>query len=34
MCSSGGAVGGFDLTIQPNGLADIAEVAAHTAPCL
>jgi type IV fimbrial biogenesis protein FimT len=34
MCSSGGVVGGFDLTIQPNGLADIAEVAAHTAPCL
>jgi type IV fimbrial biogenesis protein FimT len=34
MCSSDGAVGGFNLTIQPNGLADIAEVAAHTAPCL
>jgi type IV fimbrial biogenesis protein FimT len=34
LCSSDGAVGGFDLTIQPNGLADIAEVAAHTAPCL
>jgi type IV fimbrial biogenesis protein FimT len=34
MCSSDGAVGGFDLTIQPNGLADVAEVAAHTAPCL
>jgi type IV fimbrial biogenesis protein FimT len=34
MCSSDGAVGGFDLTIQPNGLADVAEVAAHTAPCV
>lgn len=33
VCSTNQALGGFDITIQPNGLADVADVASHTAPC-
>lgn len=34
VCAAGGAVAGFDLTIQPSGMADVADVAAHQAPCI
>jgi type IV fimbrial biogenesis protein FimT len=33
LCSADAAVGGFDITIQPSGLTDVADVAGHTAPC-
>jgi type IV fimbrial biogenesis protein FimT len=33
VCASDGSVPGYDISIQPNGLADIADVAAHVAPC-
>ncbi len=33
LCSADAALGGFDITIQPNGLTDVADVAGHTAPC-
>jgi type IV fimbrial biogenesis protein FimT len=33
VCSADAALGGFDITIQPNGLTDIADIAGHTAPC-
>ncbi len=33
VCASDGSVGGYDISIQPNGMADIADVAAHTSPC-
>ena len=33
VCASDGAVAGFDISIQPNGMADVADVAAHTTPC-
>ena len=33
VCASDGNVAGFDISIQPNGMADVADVAAHTAPC-
>ncbi|HXX84789.1 MAG TPA: GspH/FimT family pseudopilin [Casimicrobiaceae bacterium] len=33
VCASDGGVAGYDLVIQPNGMVDVADVAAHTAPC-
>ena len=33
VCATGPTLAGFDLTIQPNGLTDVASVAAHSAPC-
>jgi len=33
VCPSDGSVAGYDLTILPNGMVDVADVAAHTAPC-
>ena len=33
VCAADGAVAGYDLTIQPNGMVDVADVAAHTSPC-
>ena len=33
ICAADGSVAGFDISIQPNGMADVAEVAAHVAPC-
>lgn len=33
VCASDGAVAGYDISIQPNGMADVADVAAHTTPC-
>jgi type IV fimbrial biogenesis protein FimT len=33
ICASDGAVAGYDISIQPNGMADVADVAAHTTPC-
>ncbi len=33
VCASDGAVAGYDITIQPNGMADVADIAAHTTPC-
>lgn len=33
LCSADASLGGFDITIQPNGLTDVADVAGHTAPC-
>ena len=33
VCPTDHALGGFDVTIQPNGLADVADVAGHTPPC-
>jgi prepilin-type N-terminal cleavage/methylation domain-containing protein len=33
LCSADAALGGFDITIQPNGLTDVGDVAAYTAPC-
>jgi type IV fimbrial biogenesis protein FimT len=33
VCPLDTTVAGFDVTIQPSGLADIAEVAPHTSPC-
>lgn len=33
ICASDGSVPGYDVSIQPNGLADVADVAAHAAPC-
>ena len=33
VCPADPALGGFDITIQPNGLTDVADVAGHTVPC-
>jgi len=33
ICAADGSVPGFDISIQPNGMADVADVAAHVAPC-
>ena len=33
ICAADGSVAGFDISIQPNGMADVADVAAHVAPC-
>jgi type IV fimbrial biogenesis protein FimT len=33
ICASNGAVAGYDISIQPNGMADVADVAAHATPC-
>jgi type IV fimbrial biogenesis protein FimT len=33
VCPTDPALGGFDITIQPNGLTDVADVAGHMAPC-
>lgn len=33
VCARDGSVPGYDISIQPNGLADVADVAAHVAPC-
>jgi type IV fimbrial biogenesis protein FimT len=33
VCASDGSVPGYDISIQPNGMADVADVAAHTTPC-
>jgi type IV fimbrial biogenesis protein FimT len=33
VCASDGSVAGYDISVQPNGLADVADVAAHVAPC-
>ena len=33
VCPSDPALGGFDITIQPNGLTDVKDVATHVAPC-
>jgi type IV fimbrial biogenesis protein FimT len=33
VCASNGSVPGYDISIQPNGMADVADVAAHTTPC-
>jgi type IV fimbrial biogenesis protein FimT len=33
VCPSDPALGGFDITIQPNGLTDVKDVASHSAPC-
>jgi len=33
ICASDGSVAGYDISIQPNGMADVADVAAHTTPC-
>jgi type IV fimbrial biogenesis protein FimT len=34
VCASDGSVAGYDISVQPNGLADVADVAAHVAPCI
>jgi len=33
VCPSDPALGGFDITIQPNGLTDVKDVARQVAPC-
>jgi prepilin-type N-terminal cleavage/methylation domain-containing protein len=33
VCPSDPALGGFDITIQPNGLTDVKDVAKNTTPC-
>ena len=33
VCAKDGSVGGYSLTIQPNGMVDVAEVAPLTPPC-
>jgi type IV fimbrial biogenesis protein FimT len=33
VCASDSSVPGYDISVQPNGMADVADVAAHTAPC-
>jgi len=33
ICAADGSVPGFDISLQPNGMADVADVAAHVAPC-
>lgn len=33
VCPSDGSVAGFDISIQPNGIVDVADVAANTSPC-
>jgi len=33
VCATDPALAGFNITIQPNGLTDVAAVAPHTAPC-
>jgi len=33
VCPSDPALGGFAITVQPNGLSDVKDVASHTAPC-
>jgi type IV fimbrial biogenesis protein FimT len=33
VCATDPTLAGFDITIQPNGLTDVASVAAHSAPC-
>jgi len=33
VCAADGAVAGYDIVIQPNGMVDVADVAAHVAPC-
>jgi len=33
VCPTDSALGGFDITIQPNGLTDVKDVARHTTPC-
>jgi len=33
VCPADPALGGFDITIQPNGLTDVRDVASHTTPC-
>lgn len=33
ICASDGSVPGYDVSIQPNGLADVADIAAHAPPC-
>jgi type IV fimbrial biogenesis protein FimT len=33
VCPSDPALAGFDITIQPNGLADVSDVASHSTPC-
>ena len=33
VCPADPALGGFAITIQPNGLSDVRDVASHTAPC-
>ncbi|HTP47191.1 MAG TPA: GspH/FimT family pseudopilin [Casimicrobiaceae bacterium] len=33
VCAADPTVAGFNLTIQPNGLTDVASVAPNTAPC-
>lgn len=33
VCAGDGAVAGYDVKIQPNGMVDVADVAAHTSPC-
>lgn len=33
VCPSDPALGGFDITIQPNGLTDVKDVASHVTPC-
>ncbi len=33
VCAIDPALGGFDINIQPNGLADVTDVAANTTPC-
>jgi len=33
VCPSDPTLGGFDITIQPNGLTDVKDVARQVAPC-
>ena len=33
VCPSDPTLAGFDIALQPNGLADVSDVAAHTTPC-
>jgi len=33
VCPSDSTVAGFDITIQPNGIVDVADVAANAMPC-
>ena len=33
VCPTDPSLGGFDIVIQPNGLADVADVASGAAPC-
>jgi hypothetical protein len=33
VCPNDGSVPGFDITVQPNGIVDVADVAANTTPC-